>query len=128
MTDKHPSPSERRVEREPLDPRHDAGAPAVIDTSPRAVRANALYAPPEALRAIHRYCYGMRVPLDMHTALAAVHICREYRFNELMLGFIKQSGHQSRGLRTGLWRVGRQHAYLGHELTSVLSKGRADEA
>lgn len=38
------------LEREPLDPRHDAGAPGVIDTSPRAVRANALYAPPEELR------------------------------------------------------------------------------
>eukprot|EP00171_Calliarthron_tuberculosum_P017351 IDg17351t1 len=33
--------------------------------------------------AVYRYCYGLRVPLDTGTALAAVQVSREYRFDEL---------------------------------------------
>lgn len=35
--------------------------------------------------AVYRYCYGLRVPLDTCTALAAVQVSREYRFDELTL-------------------------------------------
>jgi len=34
---------------------------------------------------IYRYCYGIKVPLDTHAALAAVQVAKEYRFDELAI-------------------------------------------